>query len=396
MAGQDDVLEAEGVQNQDVNADVTQQTNGTNTTTQQTDIHKTGNDSLDKRLEELATGSSRGNETQKNQTDNKQQLSAEQIADAKAKQTQDKATTTQPIVSRTGVGGFTGKAPRAYGPRFNWDAQGNVIDKTTGGIIAAAGSERKAFERMVPIINAHATEADKYKGMYEAAIKGNTIATSLNLSPEEYSIGARIMAQWKTDPKKSIAFMIKEAQNNGVDVSDLGVAAGAGPSVQQIQTALEDIVKKHLEPFSFITTEREDSTRRTQELAEATSVVDEFYGIQPDARIHEDSLAKIMNARPNTSLNEAYLILKNHALENKLDWTKDLVPQIQALVTKQPNGQTPNGQPANPQRQLPNLNGRPNSDAIVPRRNGTMSGDTSSKNIVLEAMRAAGMNVTDI
>lgn len=391
MAGQDDVLEAEGVLNQDVNADVTQQTN--DTTTQQTDIHKTGNESLDKRLEELATGSSRGNEA--NQGNKANDVSKQPVVVPKGKEVQAQGNV-QPIVGRTSVGGFTGKAPRAYGPRFNWDAQGNVIDKTTGGIIAAAGSERKAFERMVPIINAHATEADKYKGMYEAAIKGNTVATALGLSPEEYSVGARIMAQWKTDPKKALGFLLKEAQNNGVDVSDLGIAGGGGLSRQDLQSTLEDIVKKHLEPFSFITTERQEQQTQREAMNEAQGVVEEFYTHAPDARVHEDSLAKIMVAKPGTSLNEAYLILKNHALENRLDWTKDLVPQIQALVTKQPNGQSPNGQPANGQRSLPNMNGRANSTAIVPRKNGAMSGDTSSKNIVLEAMRAAGMDVTDI
>lgn len=390
MAGQDDMLEAEGVQNQDVNADVTQQTNDT----VQVPDTKTGNESLDKRLEELATGSSRGNENLK--TD-QTKVQPGQTTNAKpTKEVQTQITTTQPIVRSTSVGGFTGKAPRAYGPRFNWDAQGNVIDKTTGGIIAAAGSERKAFERMVPIINAHATEADKYKGMYEAAIKGNTVATALGLSPEEYSVGARIMAQWKTDPKKALGFLLKEAQNNGVDVSDLGIAGGGGLSRQDLQSTLEDIVKKHLEPFSFITTERQEQQIQREAMNEAQGVVEEFYTHAPDARVHEDSLAKIMVAKPGTSLNEAYLILKNHALENKLDWTKDLVPQIQALVTKQPNGQSPNGQPANGQRSLPNMNGRANSTAIVPRKNGAMSGDTSSKNIVLEAMRAAGIDVTDI
>ena len=149
--------------------------------------------------------------------------------------------------------------------------------------------------------------------------------------------------------------------------------------------------------FSFIHQDRERTLKEQEAYNEALGVVEEFYQHAPDAKIHESSIAKIMSAKPGTSLNEAYLILKNHALENRLDWTKDLVPQIQALVTKQqPNGQTPNGQPANPQRRLPNMNGRTNSEVIVPRKPGAMGGDTSSKNIVLEAMRAAGMDVSSV
>lgn len=390
MAGENELLEAEGITSTHTEVEQNQPTHDL-----QIEDKGTGVDSLDKRLEELANGTSRGNEAKKvASTETKVQTKPATNAADKGTQEQQQAQL-QPQRSSVIVGGYAGKAPRAYGQRFNWDAQGNVIDKTTGGVIAAAGSDRKAFERMLPIINSSAVEADKFKTAYEGAIKANTIATSLNLTPEEYSIGARIMAQWKSDPKKALDFMIKEAQNNGVDVSDLGVRGGGGATAQQIQTALEEVVKKHLEPFSFITSERQEQQQYREALTAADQSINEFYTSYPDAKVHEDSLAKIMSARQGTSLETAYLILKNSALEQKLDWTKDLVPQIQALMGKQPQPNS-NGQPANTQRTLPNMNGRVGSTAIIPRKAGPMAGTVSSKDIVLEAMRNAGMDVSDI
>lgn len=394
MAGENELLEAEGINPNAPDIEIQEQdvVNRENTP----DTTKTGNDSLDKRLEELATGTTRGNETLTLKEKPVQGRSTTDPALNKA-QEQQKAPTVQPQHVSTGVGGYAGKAPRAYGPRFNWDAKGNVIDKATGNVIAAAGPERKAFERMIPLISNATNEADKFKNMYETAIKANTVASSLGLSAEEFSIGARIMAQWKTDPKKALAFMLKEAQNNGVDVSDLGIAGGGGLSRQELQNAIKDVVQEHLKPFSFIHEDRERQQQEREAINEAQGVIDEFYQEYPDASIHEDSLAAIMNAKPGTSLNEAYLILNNHALKHGLDWNRDLVPQIKALVSKQqPNGTNSNGQPARQQRQLPSMNGRVNSEAIVPHRNGAMSGDTSSSNIVKEAMRAAGMNVDGI
>lgn len=277
--------------------------------------------------------------------------------------------------------------PRAYGKAFKWDTQGNVVLASTGEIIAPIGAARKSFERMLPIISAAQTEADKYKGMYESAASANAIAAKLSLAPEEYAIGARIMATFKADPKKAIAFMIGEAQNNGVDVSDLGVGGG-GLSVEQIRAAVKEIVEEQIKPFSFIAQDRESQLQGQEATNEATNVVNDFLEATPDAEIHMDAIAKVMNARPGqVSISEAYWILNAHAHKNGLDWTKPLGPQIAAKLGKTPN----NEQPANGGRRLPNLNGRQNNGAIVERKQTVMAGDASSTDIVKEAMREAGM-----
>lgn len=291
--------------------------------------------------------------------------------------------------------------PRAYGKAYRWDTQGNVVSSTTGEIVAAIGAERKAFERMLPLINTANGEADKYKSMLEAATGANTIAANLKLAPEEYAIGARIMAAFKSDPKKAIAFLVKEAQDNGVDVSDLGIQGG-GVTRKDMEDTMRSIVSEMLKPFSFITEEREAATRDVELRSEADTVIYEFLQQHPDAQVHTDAIAKIMNANPGqVPMSEAYYILKSHALENGFDWTKDLVPQAQAHVAKlKGNSGTPTNnanQPANnPQRRLPPMGGRPNNGNIIERNSNSLSGESSTGDIVKDAMREAGMDISNV
>lgn len=288
--------------------------------------------------------------------------------------------------------------PRTYGAGYKVDVSKNVIDARTGAVVAYAGAERKAFERMLPHINEVRTQAEQYRVALESASAANAIASKLNLTPEEFSIGARIMNVFKSDPKQAIRFMLQEATNNGIDTSDLG--AGGGVSVNAIKETVQSIVTEALKPFSVFTQERQQQEETQQAQQQAQEFINEFATTHPDAVIHFPSIAKIMNAKPGTDANTAYLILQNHALRNGFDWSHDLVPQIQARVNGA-NGTTTTVNntviPANAgNRNLPNMNGRANSDAIGAMPKMSLSGDKSSGDVVKEAMRLAGMDISNI
>lgn len=353
------------------------------------------NKDLDSRLSELA-----GSSTSATTTSNTQTVQSGGTTSATPPgtplQVQSGATVVpQPQSRSVTTGGWAGKAPRAYGERFNWDAQGNVVDRVSNTIVATVGAERKSFERMLPLINAATAEVDKYKGMYDSANKANVVAAGLGLTPEEYSVGARIMAQWKLDPKKTLAFLLKEAQNNGIDTSDFGVTGG-GLAKTDVESVVKAVVQEALKPFSVFTEERAQQEQQQRDYDEAVEVTEQYLTEHPDARIHSESIARIMGARPGTSLETAHLILHNHALQNGLDWSKDLIPQVQALVDKtKPNGATPSVQPQ--QRQLPPINGsHSNPDTIVRQQPSIASGTARLDDIVKDAMREAGMDVSKI
>lgn len=342
---------------------------------------------LDKRLDEIAGIKPNA---QAAETDNKGKVPGDKTVDAASKKPGEEAVVA-PRQEQRPNSADSGRTyqPRTYPKAYASDAQGNVIIKATGEVIATAGAGRKAFERMLPLIGNATNEAEKYRGLYEAAEKSNVVAASLKLSPDEYSIGARIMAAYKSDPKKAIAFLISEAQNSGVDMSDLGVSGG-GISVDTIRTTVKDIIAESLKPFEFITADRQQQEQDREATLEATHTTNEFLTTYPDAEIHGDAIARVMNTKPGEiDIEKAYWILSAHAARNGLDWTKPLASQIQAKLGQTPN----NNQPANNGRRLPDLGGRPHNDAIVERKPTVMGGMSSSSDIVKEAMREAGMNV---
>ena len=348
---------------------------------------ETGSD-LDRKLDEIAGIKPNAKTVE---ADNKGQVTTNKTTDAAPKKPGDEGYVASRQEQRTDRqdSGRTYQ-PRTYPKAYASDAQGNVIIKATGEVIATAGAGRKAFERMLPLIGNATSEAEKYKGLYEAAEKSNVVAANLKLTPDEYSIGARIMAAYKSDPKKAIAFLISEAQNNGVDVSDLGVSGGGGLTTAAIEQILDNKLKAVLEPFNFITADRQQQEQDREATLEADRTVSEFVTAFPDAEIHADDIAKIMNTKPGEiDIEKAYWILNAHAAKLGLDWTKPLVPQINAKLGKTPN----NTQPANNGRRLPEMNGRPHNDSVVERKPAVMGGMSSSSDIVKEAMREAGMTI---
>ena len=379
MADENDIVE-------DKSLEVNEEGTGIDTGVDNGQGIESGSD-LDRRLDEIAGITPNAQATA---TDKTGKAADNKAVDAGAKKPGEEAAVAPRQEQRTDRqdGGRTYQ-PRTYPKAYASDAQGNVIIKATGEVIATAGAGRKAFERMLPLIGNATSEAEKYRGLYEAAEKSNVVAANLKLSPDEYSVGARIIAAYKSDPKKAIAFLISEAQNSGVDMSDLGVSGG-GISVDTIRTTVKDIIAESLKPFEFITADRQQQEQDREATLEATHATNDFLATYPDAEIHGDSIAKIMNSKPGEiDIEKAYWILSAHAAKNGLDWTKPLAPQIQAKL-----GQTPNNtQPANTGRRLPELNGRPHNDSVIERTPRVMGGMSSSSDIVKEAMREAGMNV---
>ena len=379
MADENDIVE-------DKSLEVNEEGTGIDTGVDNGQGIESGSD-LDRRLDEIAGITPNAQATA---TDKTRKAADDKAVDAGAKKPGEEAAVAPRQEQRTDRqdGGRTYQ-PRTYPKAYASDAQGNVIIKSTGEVIATAGAGRKAFERMLPLISNATNEAEKYRGLFEAAEKSNIVAANLKLSPDEYSVGARIIAAYKSDPKKAIAFLISEAQNSGVDMSDLGVSGG-GISVDTIRTTVKDIIAESLKPFEFITADRQQQEQDREATLEATHATNDFLATYPDAEIHGDSIAKIMNSKPGEiDIEKAYWILSAHAAKNGLDWTKPLAPQIQAKL-----GQTPNNtQPANTGRRLPELNGRPHNDSVIERTPRVMGGMSSSSDIVKEAMREAGMNV---
>lgn len=353
------------------------------------------NTDLDKRLDELA--GRKPNEAVVADPKTKVPEGTTIVPDNKGTQKQGTQATT-PAERPVSQGVRTTFNPRKYPKAYASDASGNVIDAASGAIIAPAGGHRTAFEKMLPYIESVRSEGEKYRIALEAATKANTVATSLNLAPDEYALGARIMAAYKSDPIKAIKYLLTEAQNNGIDTSDIA-AGGGGPSLPALMAAIEEKLDAKLKPFSFITEERQRTEEEQQRHSAAEEGVTELLTEHPDAELHGLNIARVMSHHlensKDISMREAYLIVRNYAHENGFDWTKDLTPQAQAKAAKLARTTATVVAPAPnaviPPRTIPNMTGREGNGSIIPKAPSIAPGLADTGDIVREAMREAGI-----
>lgn len=384
---------ADEVENIEVNNEVVTTTTPEQTIadTVQIDQIKHPNEDLDSRLDALM-GTPTKKPANEAVTADKTKVQEQPKPAAKADDKKEETLTQQPRDRDNLQDRRTVTTPRHYGTRYRSDAQGNIVDAASGKVVAVAGFGRRAFDTMLPYINGLHKEVDDAKALAETYTKANTVAASLDLKPDEFTLGARFFKAWKADPKKFVEYLLTEAADAGIDTSDLGVRGG-GVSATAIEQIIEKRLQDALKPFLPFAQEREENFKRQQEEEVAYGSVMSFMDEHPDAQIHADDIAKLMNAamdqEKDLPISQAYLVLQNHALKNGLDWTKPLGPQI--LAKK--NGGTVTTdirQPATQQR-LPPLNGASNSGGIIPKPNGTMGGLEDSGDIVKAAMREAGM-----
>lgn len=351
------------------------------------------NDDLDRRLDELA--GKKPNEATKAADTKTVPTKSATVPDGKATQTQTAQPTQQERPnSERGRAPIT---PRAYPSTYKVDSTGAVVDAATNKVVAPPGMPRRAFEIMLPYINELRTDAEKHARALDAATNANTVAASLKLSPDEYTLGARIMAAYKSDPKKAIQFLLTEAQNNGIDTSDIA-AGGGGVSADFIKTTVADLIKENLAPFLPFVQEREQSEQQRQAEASANEGVHSFLERYPDAELHGLHIANIMKHHvergEDIDMEKAYLILRNHAFSNGLDWNKDLTEQVLAKNGRTTTVAASTSKPAiQQQRELPNMNGREGNGSVVIRPNTPANGLMDTADIVRESMRAAGMQI---
>lgn len=249
---------------------------------------------------------------------------------------------------------------RQFGNLFRSDNRGNIYD-AKGQLIAPSGAGHKLFRRLYPYIERAETEAAGYKTRVENYERATAAAKEAGLSLDEQSASLSLMVAYKKDPKAAIKFLLQQAQNSGTDVSDI-VQGGGGIDAATLRTAVQEIVTQALQPFQpFVEQTRQQAEmQRIQE--EAAQIYNEFFETKPDATIHKNALASVMEAS-NFDLQTAYYELKTDALSRGLDWSKPLAPQYAALRAKAGNNQQPNG--GGKDQILPDLNGRTGNNVHV-------------------------------
>ena len=271
--------------------------------------------------------------------------------------------------SEQGVEGSsdTEQQGKVSSPQDLVDAQGNVI--------ATGGKERRFYEtaqREKQRAEGLTREVETLQAQLEAINNAGSVGSQYDLSPEEVTTGAQIIAAYKNNPVETIEYMLTQAQASGHNVDAIGQNGNMNLNAvkQMVDSAIQPLVAEQYERE-----ENEAANDRAQE------IYDNFNSQYPDSAVHEDSLARLLEQEPSLSPEAAYFKLRSYYMERNLDWTKSL-EQLQSEQSSQQAS-------ANTQQAVPDgnvISNRVTDTAQVADAN------TSTDDIIRQAMSDAGIN----
>ena len=192
----------------------------------------------------------------------------------------------------------------------------DLVDKD-GNIVATGGKERRFYEtaqRERSRADGLAREVETLKTQVEAVNNAGTLGTQYALTPEELTTGAQIIAAYKKNPVETIQYMLTQAQAQGHNVEAI---SGGGVDM----AAFQQLLDTKLQPLLAEQTQRVDTQAANDK---ALEIYNNFNTQYPDAAIHENSLARLLNQEPNLSPEAAYFKLQAYYAQRGLDWTKSL------------------------------------------------------------------------
>lgn len=268
------------------------------------------------------------------------------------------------------------------------DKDGNLVDGS-GNIIAKAGKERRLWEdnnRLrhveIPKLSRQLAEV---QGQLNNTTALNGLPQQLGLSPEQAVQGMRMIASYMNNPIATLKLILTEAKAAGHNLEQLGLGGGTLDHLA-LGRMIDDRLKPILDDRASAQ-ENADIERKAQEQYDA------FMTTFPDASLHEDAIANLMNSNPSLTPEAAYYKLKNYVLENGLDWGQPLRPQVEARQ-QGAQQQQPQNTPATPQAPM-NVRG---SQQQVPNKPVNDSAavadvDASYRDIVRSTLQEHGFNV---
>jgi len=243
-----------------------------------------------------------------------------------------------------------------------------------GKVIAAAGRERRFYEtglREKNRADQAAAKAAELTVQLEAVNKAGSVGTQYNLSPDEVTTGAQLVAAYKNNPVETIQYMLTQAQTNGHNV-DAIVSGGTDMS------AVKSMLDNALAP---LVADRQAKIDTQENNDRALGIYNQFSAQHPDAAIHEGSLARLLQQEPSLSPEAAYYKLQSYYLQKGWDWTKNL-EQLQQEAQAGPSSVNTQPQPPDGGVALRNVTDTPRVADV----------STSTDDIIRQAMAEAGIN----
>ena len=288
--------------------------------------------------------------------------SVESAAEEHGEQTEDSTST---VPEQTGNGAAADDQPVAQqrGPQDLVDANGNII--------ARGGKERRLYEtaqKERTRSNDLQQQVTSLQGQLEAINQAGSIGTQLGLTPDEVTTGAQIMKSYKDNPVETVKYMLTQAQAAGHNIEGI-----TGTDVASIKQMIDDAMSPILQ-------DRQAQLDIQSNEAEAQQTYNRFVGTYPDAPVHANSLARLLEEDQTLSPEAAYFKLKSFYAEKGLDWSKPLetLEQEARQAPQQESTQTlPQGSA--------NVSNVTDQSAVA-------SINTSIDDIIRQSMNEAGIN----
>jgi hypothetical protein len=272
-------------------------------------------------------------------------------------------------------------------PNPNNPGARDLVDPSTGQVVARGGIERRIFEhsqrtqRDNQALQARVTAAE---AQVSQGTEINRLGTSLALSPQDQQASFNLMSQFLKNPVQMLEQLVIEVKSKGYDIPFL--TTGITPGMDT--AAIQRMVDQRMAPIT-------DANKQQQQAAEvqvqAKRTLDNFLDTNPEGQHNLTVLAEMMTAQPGMTIDNAFVRMIKWCASNGYDYSQPLKPQIEAKRAQQPANTTAQTTlPRQPVAPLPN--GRPTSNAAPVNKAATFDENSSWSDIIRQSMRETGMS----
>lgn len=273
----------------------------------------------------------------------------------------------------------------AMGEKPQRDAKGNIIDKD-GKVIAGTRQEKRdlfMYNKLRVAADGLRRERDEARGKLQQVQALLDMPKRLGLNMEQVQEAVTFRAQLEANPIATVREIIAKVVASGYTMEQLfGPDAPAAINASIVQQQID----KHLAPIR----QKHDAQEREQQIArDAEQDFRNFVEAHEYADVHGNEIAAIVQ-RDGVAPEVAYYQLEAAAAKHGLDFSKPLIPQLQA---KQGGGRQvqQNGreqQHTQQHRHLPGARSAVGAPAVQTQRNGlNITPQTSFKDIVADAFK---------
>lgn len=297
----------------------------------------------------------------------------------------------QPEVGNSNSGDNTAQPKSAEEVKKEAQSPNGAKDLTLDdGTVVRGGPERRFFEQRniarerVTALEGQIANVERERDSFRDKFTQleNTVRDLQGADPQQVKIGLNIVRDLQRDPQGTMQKLLAEVIAQGYTVEGIG----AGIDTAAITRLIEERLPKAA-----------DIPNEEQITADATREANEFFGRHPDAKPHDELLARMLSDNPTLSLQSAYYQLKDAFAERGFDWSRSLADNLNAGNTASSQLNNENGGNDNSNNQnngpgLPNGGNAVNSDVVVNRGNISHESEDTG-DIVRQAMREAGMKI---